>query len=290
MMSFSDAAFIGLQKILPKRLISHLVYQLARVRSVWLKNLLISQFMRYFKISLNEYLVQSITEFESFNAFFTRAINPATRPIDTQPDHLISPVDGRISAQGHLSPAALWQSEIPAKQHFYNLSELLACEQRASLYRNGHFTTVYLAPFNYHRVHAPVTGQLSHLRYCPGTLYSVNATTAHYVPNLFVRNERVVAEFATAHGPVALVLVGALNVGCMSMTGLGEIRPAQAGSVPGFIPRAVTRGEVLGAFNMGSTVIMILPKQLVTATYKTVNDSVQLGEALLKLQFPTGHG
>jgi len=284
--TFSDRAFIGFQKILPKRLLSALVYRLARVRTPWIKNALIRQFMAAFRITLDEYVIQDVAEFDTFNAFFTRHLKPEARPWSTDPVVLASPVDGRVSAQGHLTPDALWQTSIAAKQHHYSVRELLGDSTRASLYHQGDFVTIYLAPYNYHRVHVPCDGTLTHVRYCPGTLYSVNSTTARYVPQLFVRNERVVCELETAMGPVAMVLVGALNVGCMSIEGLGEIRPDRAGEVAGFVPRAVRRGDLLGAFNMGSTVILVLPPKMLAQHCTVEHSVVRCGEPLIQLNPP----
>jgi phosphatidylserine decarboxylase len=285
--TWTDHAFIAFQKLLPKRALSALVYSLARVRTRWIKNALIRWFMAYFKIELQEYEITDPTHFASFNEFFTRRLKPDARPWNTEPTVLACPVDGRVSAQGPLSPDALWQTEIPAKQHFYSVAELIGDAHRAAQYEHGSFVTIYLAPFNYHRVHIPYDGTLTHVRYCSGTLYSVNRTTAHHVPRLFVRNERVVCEFETAFGPLALVLVGALNVGCMSLEGLGEIRPALDGPVREFTPRPVHRGELLGAFNMGSTVIMVLPKHAQAVHHTSIDSVVRLGQALMTLD-PSG--
>jgi phosphatidylserine decarboxylase len=286
MSRLTDWLFIGMQRILPKRLVSHVVYALARIEIAFIKNLFISQFMRFYKISLTDYTIQSVNEFNTFNDFFTRELKPNARPIDPDPHSLVSPVDGRISAQGTLSSLALWQTEIYAKQHFYSVADLLGDPDRAQLYAAGEFTTIYLAPFNYHRVHVPFSGTLTHVRYMPGTLFSVNGTTAEFVADLFVRNERVVCEFETTLGPYALVLVGALNVGCMSIEGLGEIRPKQAGPVAPFKPRFMHRGDCLGAFNMGSTVILIQPHGTVKKRHAPVGGVVTMGTRLMDLNHP----
>lgn len=282
-MKLTDALFVGFQKILPRRALSNVVWHLARIETPWVKNFLIRQFMAYFKISLAEYQIQSIDDFASFNAFFTRSLKPDARHINSESRVIISPVDGRVSAQGKLSPDALWQTEIAAKRHFYSLTDLLGSAERAKLYTNGHFTTIYLAPFNYHKIHVPYDGVITRVHYCQGTLYSVNSTTARYVSQLFVRNERVVVEFSTAVGLMALVLVGALNVGCMSLAGLGEIRLKDSADLA-INPRPVRRGDELGAFNMGSTVILITAPDVVGQAEYAVEAPVRLGDALLTLK------
>jgi phosphatidylserine decarboxylase len=147
----------------------------------------------------------------------------------------------------------------------YSLDELFAIDlDEARAYKNGCFTTIYLAPYNYHRVHMPIAGELVAAHYVPGDLFSVNEATVALVPGLFRRNERVNLHFKTAHGPAALIFVGALNVGSISTPWTGEIRPRKRGVVETLdistAPRDLGKGDLLGWFNMGSTVILLLPE------------------------------
>jgi phosphatidylserine decarboxylase len=191
----------------------------------------------------------------SFNQFFTRALRPGARPIAPQPDAIACPVDGRVSEAGAIDRDLLLQ----AKGRHYRLAELLAGQSWAERFEGGSFATIYLAPFNYHRVHMPLRGDLEQTVYVPGRLFSVNSVTAQHVPRLFARNERVLTLFDTEFGQFALVLVGALNVGSMATVWAGDITPAarrEITTIPG--PRLLLdKGAELGRFNMGSTVILL---------------------------------
>jgi phosphatidylserine decarboxylase len=200
--------------------------------------------------------------FESFNAFFTRALRAGTRPADPDPLALVSPVDGSVSQLGRLDGHWLVQ----AKSHAFTLESLLGDDGRSwvEVFRSGAFATLYLAPFNYHRVHMPLPGTLRAAWYLPGQLFSVNATTTERVPGLFARNERVVCVFGEGPFAFALVLVGALFVGSISTVWHGEVTPRspRPAALPLAADRAsltLARGAEVGRFNMGSTVILLLP-------------------------------
>ena len=206
-------------------------------------------------------------EYESFNDFFTRALRAGARPALPDPAVLVSPVDGSVSQIGHLDGSYLVQ----AKGHAYTLEALLAVEaaaeaQWAEVLRGGSCATLYLAPVNYHRVHMPLTGTLRAAWYVPGQLFSVNATTAASVPGLFARNERVVCMFGAGELTWALVLVGALFVGSLATVWHGEITPRAARRRAALrldtIRASLTleKGAEMGRFNMGSTVILLLPR------------------------------
>jgi phosphatidylserine decarboxylase len=151
---------------------------------------------------------------------------------------------------------------IQAKGLHYTVAALLADERATPRYSGGQFACLYLAPYNYHRIHMPLAGRLTATRYVPGALFSVSTATARAIPGLFARNERVVCEFDTALGPLAVVLVGALFVGSIETVFAGEINPpaARGGavrSIPLGVGREFARGDELGRFNMGSTVIVL---------------------------------
>ncbi|MGB5246154.1 MAG: archaetidylserine decarboxylase, partial [Woeseia sp.] len=170
------------------------------------------------------------------------------------------------------------------------LEDLLATDlQELASFDGGQFLTIYLAPYNYHRVHAPLAGQLINARYVPGDLFSVNEATVSQLPGLFARNERLICNFATDAGPVAVLFVGALNVGSISTPWTGEIRPRASGVVQQMplapdAGKAVAKGDLLGWFNMGSTVIVLLPRGAATLRENLASGTrVQMGESLATL-------
>jgi phosphatidylserine decarboxylase len=194
----------------------------------------------------------------SFNEFFTRALKPDVRVLARGTREIACPVDGVISEAGRIEAAGLLQ----AKGRHYTLDELLASRAWAKHFEGGSFATIYLAPFNYHRVHMPLNGRLRETVYVPGRLFSVNAVTASLVPRLFARNERVLTLFETAFGEFALILVGALNVGSIATVWAGDITPAPRRVARTLPPQEVSleQGQELGRFNMGSTVILLFQK------------------------------
>ncbi len=252
--------FVILQYLLPKHWLTAIIYRVARIRSTRVKNFLIARFVRLYDVNVEEAKLPVPEGFATFNDFFVRELADGARSIDREPGAIVSPVDGTVSITGRIRADRLLQ----AKGIDYSLDELLATDLEDSmLYLNGRFATIYLAPYNYHRVHAPFDGELRAARYVPGTLFSVNETTAARVAGLFRRNERLVLHFETASGPAVLIFVGALNVGSISTPWSGEIRPRKSGIVDvidlsGHETR-VQKGDLLGWFNMGSTVIVLLP-------------------------------
>ena len=254
--------FVALQYLLPQHALSRLVHAVARSDLPLLKNALIRAFCNHFRPDMSAAEEGNPLSYPSFNAFFTRALRAGARPGDPDPAAIASPVDGSVSQVGRLDGSWLVQ----AKEHAYTLESLLADEPAwAAAFRGGSFATLYLAPFNYHRVHMPLAGTLRAAWYVPGQLFSVNATTAAAVPGLFARNERVVCVFDTPAFSFAVVLVGALFVGSMSTVWHDEVTPRAPRhkcALPvdaSRAPLALARGAELGRFNMGSTVILLLP-------------------------------
>ncbi|MGI9270682.1 MAG: archaetidylserine decarboxylase [Woeseiaceae bacterium] len=252
--------FAYLQYLLPKFWMTAIVYRLTRVRHVGIKDFLITRFIRLYDVETEDVELTIPTDFTTFNKFFIRELKDGARPIDASDHSIVSPVDGTVSQAGQLRGDAIFQ----AKGIEYSLGDLLATNlDDARAYTSGCFATIYLAPYNYHRVHAPLAGTLVSASYVPGDLFSVNAATAAYVSGLFRRNERLVLNFETTRGPAAIVLVGALNVGSITTPWSGEIRPRSKGVVEtvdlGPTPVSVNKGDLLGWFNMGSTVILLLP-------------------------------
>lgn len=260
-MSFLLAhSFVFLQYLLPKHLLTSLIFRLSRIRTVKVKDLLIRRFMKIYEIDISETGKSAPTDFASFNDFFTRELADGTRPIDLDESSVVSPVDGTLSAAGVIDRRQILQ----AKGKHYSLHDLLATNlQEADKFIDGSFATIYLAPYNYHRVHAPLAGELTSLRYVPGDLFSVNAVSVSLLPQLFCRNERLICYFETKAGAMAVIFVGALHVGSITTPWTGEIRPAKKGvgeelRLPDSAMRRVAKGDLLGWFNMGSTVITLL--------------------------------
>jgi phosphatidylserine decarboxylase len=271
--------FVWIQYLLPQHALSRLILYATRVRAPWFKNGLIRGFLGLYAIDMTEAVENDPFSYGSFNEFFTRALKPGARSVAADPRAIACPVDGTISEAGGIDGGALLQ----AKGRRYTLTELLAGCAWARDFEGGSFATIYLAPFNYHRVHMPVRGQLRETVYVPGRLFSVNATTAAHVPNLFARNERVLTLFDTEFGEVALILVGALNVGSMATVWAGEITPAAKRVVTTLPPQRVTlgKGEELGRFNMGSTIILLFqPRRARWLENVSTGVAVKVGQAL----------
>jgi phosphatidylserine decarboxylase len=223
--------------------------------------------------------------YRSFNDFFTRALRPGARPIDPDNDVIVSPVDGTVSQCGQIEDNLLLQ----AKGHHYSLEELLAGDTEAvEVYRGGSFACIYLAPYNYHRIHMPYAGSARGNLYVPGDLFSVNATTVRSVPRVFARNERLVCDFATPLGRMAVILVGALFVGSIETVHCGEVNPPPRGRktavrIARGVGRQFAKGEELGRFNMGSTVVLLFERNRIAWDRALVAESkVQLGRAIAR--------
>jgi len=254
--------FVAMQHLLPQHFLSRQVHRLARCRVKPVKNALIGSFVRHFRPDMSDAADPEPRDYPSFNAFFTRSLRPGARPCDPDPKALASPVDGTVSQIGRLDGLALLQ----AKGHDYSVEALLGGPSAwTRRFAGGSFATLYLAPYNYHRIHMPTTGTLSAAWFIPGNLFSVNAVTAAAVPGLFARNERVVCAFEEGPLAFALALVGALFVGSIATVWHGDVTPCsprRAKELPLDTGRAASRldrGAELGRFNMGSTVILLLP-------------------------------
>ena len=275
---------IQLQHLLPHHLISRCVLGLTRVRFRPVKNALTALFMRGFRPDMSDAVEPDAYAYDTFNAFFTRALRSDARPLAGGAEVLASPVDGRISQLGHIDGNQLLQ----AKGRQYTLDALLAGAAPAwsPQFQDGSFATIYLAPFNYHRIHMPADGSLQEMWYVPGRLFSVNAGAATHVDQLFARNERLVLLFEGACGPFAVIFVGALNVGSMATVWHGDVtprRPRRACRIP--LPpaaeRFLARGAEVGRFNMGSTVILLFAAGRVSLDAALAAGAVvQMGQAL----------
>jgi phosphatidylserine decarboxylase len=245
-----------LQHLLPKDAISAVVYRVARSERQWLARPLIGWFARTYAVDLSEAEHPDAGSYRTFNAFFTRALRGAARPVEGDRDTVVSPADGTLTQFGTIEADTLLQ----AKGRSYSLAALLG-ESGAAVdaLRGGSYCTIYLAPHNYHRVHAPLGGVLERTRYIPGRRFSVSRATAAAIDRIFCRNERVACWFMTAAGPMVAVLVGALNVSSVSTFNRGEIASGVAREWREEPPVAVERGAEIGRFNLGSTVIVLFP-------------------------------
>ncbi len=275
-MKFSSRLFVALQWLLPKTLLSDLVGALTRVEGGALTHFAIRAFVRAFKVDMRDAEQPDCRAYPTFNAFFTRALRDGARPIVDAEDAFVCPADGTLSEFGTLSPDRLVQ----AKGVDYTLLDLFDGDAAlAARFEGGSFATVYLAPYNYHRVHMPCTATARVLRHVPGELFSVNALTAQSVPRLFCRNERTIVVFEAGPHWLALIMVGALNVGSIELV-LPGARPARNrphGNQPPHVSQALdgptlARGAEFGRFNMGSTVIVTASRG-----YLSWHESTQAG-------------
>ncbi|RTR00777.1 archaetidylserine decarboxylase [Halomonas nitroreducens] len=268
--------FALIQYPLPQHLLSRLVGHLADCRVAWFKDLAIRAFIRQFKVDMGEAHAPDPRTYPSFNAFFTRPLKDGARPIG---EGLISPADGTLSQFGEIGHGRL----IQAKGHDFTAADLLGGDlEAAARFHDGSFATVYLSPSDYHRVHMPVSGTLREMVYVPGRLFSVNAATTHHVPNLFARNERLVCHFDTAHGPMALVLVGAMIVAAIETVWAGQITPLPRGGVQRIrfdTPVRLEKGEEMGRFKLGSTVVMAFAEP-VAFDHLPLEGKVRMGQRL----------
>lgn len=284
--------FVAIQHLLPQHFLSRLVLRITRSDARPLKRTLIGAFVHHFHPDMRDAVNAEPHSYPTFNAFFTRALRPGTRPCTPDPLALASPVDGTISQIGRLEGSRIVQ----AKGHDYTVEALLAGRpQWAQRFCDGSFATLYLAPYNYHRIHMPLEAELRAAWFVPGTLFSVNAMTAAAVPGLFARNERVALLFED--GPLiwGLVMVGALFVGSMSTVWHGDVAPRAARRIAELpvtaerAPLRLAKGAELGRFNMGSTVILLLPPQ--AAEWRTdigPGASIRVGETLGRLLHAPG--
>jgi phosphatidylserine decarboxylase len=265
-MAVFDFIFSSIQYLLPQHLLSRIVHYLMRIRIKLVKNLQIWIIGWLAGVSWEEAESPHADDYPDFNTFFTRQLKSGSQ---------VGRVVNGLCLQ--------------AKGQHFSVRSLLANDASANEFAGGHFHTIYLAPRDYHRVHMPVSGTLQRMIHVPGRLFSVSPGTVRHVPNLFARNERVVSVFATQHGPMAVILVGALLVSSMETVWAGTITPPRGLRVSsGDWSRrniSLQKGEELGRFNMGSTVILLLTAGAVASLAELgPDDSVLMGEKLGRLR------
>ncbi len=272
--------------LLPQHLLSRMMLALTRIRFVPFKNLHIRWFAKQFQINLDEAKLNAPEDFPTFNHFFTRELKEGVREVVQDPQLLACPVDGAVSQAGKIESGRLYQ----AKGHNYSLEALLGGDQAlCDTFQHGRFATIYLSPRDYHRIHMPCDATLKQMAHIPGRLFSVNNASAKVIPGLFARNERVVALFETEYGPVAMILVGAIFVGSIETVWHGVVTPPSRHNVKQWHYNddeaiELKRGEEMGRFNMGSTVIMLFANPDVELSVgMAAGIPVRLGQAMAEL-------
>lgn len=267
-----------IQHCIPQHALSRLAGIIANCQWVWWRNYVIKDFIRRYKVDLSIAVNEHIEDYPNFNSFFTRHLKPGVRPIVQNQGDIACPADGSISQIGAIHHTAL----IQAKGHYFSLNALLGgSEKRTKLFYDGYFTTIYLSPKDYHRVHMPLTGTLRETIYIPGKLFSVNTATTQAVPQLFARNERLVCLFDTEAGPMAVILVGAMLVSSIKTVWNDHYPPHQLSKQ--IFEQGITleRGAELGHFQMGSTVIVLFAKNAINwAENLAAMQEVNMGQLL----------
>lgn len=281
--------FLIFQHLAPQHLLSRVVGAIAACRWGFVKTPFISWFSKRYAVNLDEAKCSDLSQFKSFNDFFTRELKPGMRPIDRDDGALVSPADGAINQLGSISNGTLLQ----AKGRHFNLVSLLGGDaELAEPFQEGCFCTVYLSPKDYHRVHMPLAGRLTRMIHVPGKLFSVNQFTSENVDSLFARNERVVCLFETARGPMALVLVGAMIVASVDTVWAGQVCPGRQTSthvnyedqIP---PVQIGKGEEMGRFKLGSTVVAVFgPGMVQLQADLAAADAVKMGQRIGTIKAP----
>lgn len=276
----SERLFVLLQHVLPKLALTRLAGHFARRPADPLVRWMIRNFIARYQVNMAEAANPDIDSYASFNEFFTRALKPGARALADA--DLVCPVDGAISQFGAIERDQIFQ----AKGHSYSTRALVGGDAKlAEQFQDGSFATIYLSPRDYHRIHMPCDGRLLQMIYVPGELYSVNPATARGVPGLFARNERVVCVFDSAQGPFVLTLVGATIVGSMATVWHGVVNPPRGKQVQvwHYADQQIVlkRGEEMGRFLLGSTVVLLFPKPAVSFNPAWAPAAgVRLGEAM----------
>ena len=276
------------QYLLPHRALSRVVYWATRWTWRPWKNFLIGQIVDRYKVDMDEAAQPDPFAYQHFNAFFTRTLKPNARHEDGDSTALISPADGRISQAGRIVDGRIFQ----AKGQDYTAAELLGDEEAAAPYRDGDFVTIYLSPRDYHRVHMPLGGTLRETVHVPGRIFSVAPFAVEAIPRLFARNERLVCHFDSPNGPFVAVMVGAVLVSSVATVWDGLVIPPYASSIrrKSFVGQGITLGRFaeMARFNMGSTVILLLPPGMIELDALQPQQTVKLGQRLGRRPLPQG--
>lgn len=277
-----DRIFIVIQHIFPHHLLSRCTGFLAQLESPkLLKNWVIMLFVRVFGVAMEEAAERDCRRYPSFNAFFTRPLQEGARPIADA--DIVCPADGVVSQIGAIESGLLLQAK---GRHFSVLDLLGGDAASAAAFDGGQFATIYLSPRDYHRVHMPQAARLRATTYIPGRLFSVNGVTANNVDRLFARNERLVCYFDTEQGPMAMVLVGAMIVAGIETVWAGRVAPPpRLPDTRDYVqlpqPVELGKGEEMGRFYLGSTVILLYPRDVMAwADDYNAGTPTRMGEPL----------
>ena len=284
-MKLFDFFKVAPQYLIPKHLLSETMHSFMQIETKWVKNNTIKLLTKMYGINIAEALSEEPDDYPHFNAFFTRALKPEARPIDSDPDAWVSPADGVVSQSMSIEGNRLVQ----AKKHDYTLEALVGGDiEYTKTFLNGDAAVIYLSPKDYHRVHIPTDGKLISMTYVPGDLFAVNPATVRCVEGLFARNERLVIRFENQQGPFCVILVGAIFVGSMQTVWEGKITPDYEPTLRhwDYAHQDLTfqKGQEIGRFNMGSTVVLLSPKGVIPKLGQiSVNTPIKMGEKLATL-------
>ena len=274
-----DRLFVLAQHGMPKQALTRFAEFVANSRAPWTRGI-IPWFIRKYGVDMSEAARPDPADYACFNDFFTRALREGARPLADAP--FVSPVDGTVIDCVQLDGDTLLQ----VKGHPYSARALVGGDAAlVDLFDGGEAISIYLSPKDYHRIHMPCAGRLRRMVHGPGSLYSVNPATVAGVPGLFARNERVVCLFDSDFGPFVLTLVGAMVVGSMQTVWHGLINPPRSGTLREWRyddqDIRLARGEEMGRFLLGSTVVMLFPKGVLRARADWLpGRSVRMGEAM----------
>lgn len=273
-----------IQKFLPHLLITRCFGYCAAIKTSWFKNLLIRGFIKLFNIDLQQALIKDIQQYDNFNAFFARALEPGARPIDGNSHTITAPADGYIYHFGTIGEGQFFA----VKGYEFTLQDLLVHQNDAQQFTQGQFFCTYLSPRDYHRVHMPIAGRLIKTTYVPGRLFSVDPQLFSVIPNVFALNERLLCLFETELGPMMLIMVGAMNVASMHTAWAGAVNATRSSQVidTDYSQQHITlaKGEEMGFFQMGSTVILLFPAgQAIFETALKTGEHLLVGELIAQM-------
>ena len=275
-----------LRPLVPFQQMTAIAGYFSKLEILFIKNLLISFFCYFYKPNLKESEENDIKGFKSFNDFFTRKLKSESRPINTDINIITSPVDGVVVQLGKIEKGTL----IQAKGIKYNIVDLIKDDTLAVTFRNGFFITIYLAPKNYHRIHCPFSGTIEETKYIEGNLYSVNAQSSRKIKSLYSNNERTFCYVKSDNFNYGLVSVGAAMVGSIVPFWNTETKPRRRDLVnlwnegPKEDLQTVSKGQELAYFQMGSTVIMLMPSGIkADKNFLYESKAVKFGEELINL-------
>ena len=278
--------FILFQYLVPKKFISEVIGFFAKSQNYYIKTFFIKNFQKKYNVNLKEAIYEDVELYPSFNSFFTRELKSESRPIEKNIQSIISPADGVVSQIGNINSGKI----IQAKGIYFNLLSFLGNDKEYfEKFKEGLFSTIYLSPKDYHRVHMPIDGKLSKMVYIPGKLFSVNKITTRTVKNLYSINERLVCFFDTVRGPMSVVLVGAMIVSgitvqwekdnCFNKRKIQKFVYTSIGKDSVFLKK----GKEIGRFMLGSTVVICFGKNKVNWSNNiSVNSVVKMGQRIGK--------